>query len=1287
MKRLLILILSLLTINIASAIIFTNYTMEAGTIIFENRSNTTIKVLVNSTADEWDINNSFGGIIIHNITNGSKFENWNATYNGKLGFYDTQNGYFLYDNGTFFYADQAFNVNITLLPYVNITINLDTQSPNVSLVYPTNSMSNKTLTQNFTANMNDTYGLKNSSLFIYNNTGLFNNTITNYLAGTLQKILGIPVTLIDNFYTWWVEVWDYSGNSYTTSNYTLLVDSVTSNGFTTIPGTITTDDYSKEIYINFSELNVDVIKYNWNNTNTTIYDSSVVLMMNFDNRSSLGENDTLVKDISRYGNNGTVYGPVLSIGKYGNAFSLDGINDYINTSLTNLKMDVGSNVSFYFWIKSPQIDSGDRIISDNTASTAKFYDIYIKTATGELGFIFYNSSTNSEVIESSAGLINANWNNLAITINRASNNVSFYSNGVIVQSFTMVSTSNGTGTVHSLKFGSTRTTSQFLNGSIDNLMILNRSLTGSEIAMLYKIDLEKYNSTNWGLNVTNLSIRNENLSTINLNESYDYGLYVNDTAGNSNSTLYTITRVPLLTSTTGNFTTQKGIIRNDFYGVNIQRYSDDSPPYKIDVLGDGSFSGTSNITWHKQGWLNVGVGKFREAVFVSHFYTNTSDSSGVNMSQNMSKIIDEVKFAYDNNKRILLTIYDMPTWLANVTNKCDQDNTTCTPDNYTKWNNIVIDIINRTSNNGAYISAMDIEIWNEPELSIELNKNQGNYNINQSKDYNLLYNQTYTAIKSVYPTIAVGGTATLIGSGEFLFDNFLGNFTTNMDFVSRHIYSFSPLLSGFMQTTVDGVIANCTLYGANCSRIIISEVNVGSSGNGVLIKNQTTRESEYGMQIGSAYIGGLNYATNLSLIFFDWSEYTHYANTTIFPEYPSRYSMVSEPQLDNAYYPPFNVTKNFASYCPSGSLVGSSISNNSYEKTVLTRKGNTVSLVMINTDTEAHNFTSNVSLIGASNLRDLETNTLYNSVNGKLNFGLINGYDILYLANGIYGEYNGAFWNKPVNEITESNVNLTTVLKNTDIVSRTIELANLTNALILYGNNTLIGSADINSNDNGLNVTILSSQNISLLNNFNLTENYNRVNSPVWINSKTIISNLITYKIGNNLTTPVNNISFYPVFTTPCPLSASIIPNGTTTASSLSFLCTGAFLTSVNLTNLNQSTSSNTLYLTYDFGSGGGGPSGGSPSSPVNETNLSSNITIPGPKLKEICNISNDKIFFPLPTISVFKLDSCAKVEKFNKFFRIMYKDNEYKIIGIKMSVVIVLLLIFTVIKLIRRRR
>jgi len=39
-----------------------------------------------------------------------------------------------------------------------------------------------------------------------------------------------------------------------------------------------------------------------------MYNDSLVLMMNFDNISSLGENDTYIVDVSSYENNGTLGG-------------------------------------------------------------------------------------------------------------------------------------------------------------------------------------------------------------------------------------------------------------------------------------------------------------------------------------------------------------------------------------------------------------------------------------------------------------------------------------------------------------------------------------------------------------------------------------------------------------------------------------------------------------------------------------------------------------------------------------------------------------------------------------------------------------------------------------------------------------------------------------------------------------------------------------------------------------------------------------------------------------------
>jgi hypothetical protein len=59
-------------------------------------------------------------------------------------------------------------------------------------------------------------------------------------------------------------------------------------------------------------------------------------MMNFDNMLSLGETTgEIIKDFSRYGNNGTGYGGIswTGNGKRNGAYQFDGIDDYIGTDL------------------------------------------------------------------------------------------------------------------------------------------------------------------------------------------------------------------------------------------------------------------------------------------------------------------------------------------------------------------------------------------------------------------------------------------------------------------------------------------------------------------------------------------------------------------------------------------------------------------------------------------------------------------------------------------------------------------------------------------------------------------------------------------------------------------------------------------------------------------------------------------------------------------------------------------------------------------------------------------
>src|SRR6056297_841395 len=71
--------------------------------------------------------------------------------------------------------------------------------------------------------------------------------------------------------------------------------------------------------------------FNWGATNYSVYDEDLILMMDFNNYSDLGESDSLVRDLSRHGHNGTVLSGALAVnsGKYNGAYSFnegEGIN-------------------------------------------------------------------------------------------------------------------------------------------------------------------------------------------------------------------------------------------------------------------------------------------------------------------------------------------------------------------------------------------------------------------------------------------------------------------------------------------------------------------------------------------------------------------------------------------------------------------------------------------------------------------------------------------------------------------------------------------------------------------------------------------------------------------------------------------------------------------------------------------------------------------------------------------------------------------------------------------------
>ena len=112
---------------------------------------------------------------------------------------------------TWFYDayDDNDNYNISS---DNYTITIDTVNPIVNLIVPLNDTYTNVQTQNYTANLTDELsGIKNATLYIYNSTGdLSNQTTETFSENILTTILGITVTLTDDVYTWFYELFDYA---------------------------------------------------------------------------------------------------------------------------------------------------------------------------------------------------------------------------------------------------------------------------------------------------------------------------------------------------------------------------------------------------------------------------------------------------------------------------------------------------------------------------------------------------------------------------------------------------------------------------------------------------------------------------------------------------------------------------------------------------------------------------------------------------------------------------------------------------------------------------------------------------------------------------------------------------------------------------------------------------------------------------------------------------------------------------------------------------------------------
>ena len=441
-------------------------------------------------------------------------------------------------NITIWTNDSAGQVNSSV-----VTFSVDSITPSITIDTP----SNNTYTTNTGLNVNYTTSDTNLESCWYSNDSMLDN-------------ITLPCDTNITTITWSegphnVTIWanDSFGNL-GNSSLTFTIDTI-SPVLEFVPATFDnatiTTNTSVEVNVSITETNLDELTYNWNGTNYTLYNDSLILMYNFDKISDLGENDSSVVDISGNSNDGAASNGAAynSSGKFGGAFSFAGDNDFLN--IPDITLEGEFTISFWWNINH---DSSYRfMLGEEVGGTS------IKLGHNNDGTNFFIRVLNGGSADTSVSLPSSGeWHHLVL-VRDSSNKVDLYVNAGTPNRLFSDAAQSG-NSLWSI-VGSSDGASQYIDGSIDELRFWNRSLSNDEIYQDFTSNLKQTDSDSWELYVNQSKNASNTLSV----GPYTYQTFVTDKSSYQNQTeqrTLTISSGPTLTidsPTTNSFTTDTSL--------------------------------------------------------------------------------------------------------------------------------------------------------------------------------------------------------------------------------------------------------------------------------------------------------------------------------------------------------------------------------------------------------------------------------------------------------------------------------------------------------------------------------------------------------------------------------------------------------------------------------------------------------------------------------------------------------------------------------------------------------
>ncbi len=185
-------------------------------------------------------------------------------------------------------------------------------------------------------------------------------------------------------------------------------------------------------------------------------------------------------DVTDNGHDGVFNGNATTVagGPFGNAFTFDGVGDYINIG-DELDM-VSSDFTLAAWIKGdPTMDQWGRIIDKGFASA---YAFGRRSFTNAVGFEFLNSGSQGNGFGTTTNLIDNTWHHVAVT--KAGTTVTIYADGDAENTETVSSAIQNGALPLLIGANPGEGITGFWKGLLDELRIYDRALTSGEIEML-----------------------------------------------------------------------------------------------------------------------------------------------------------------------------------------------------------------------------------------------------------------------------------------------------------------------------------------------------------------------------------------------------------------------------------------------------------------------------------------------------------------------------------------------------------------------------------------------------------------------------------------------------------------------------------------------------------------------------------------------------------------------------------------------------------------------------------